>query len=259
MKNYGLSFISDADLYLHVEETIKKYRFKIDLKTLNKNLLDPIKLTFDCAVYQGSFADEQLEKILENEVIRQINKSNTNHIGYFHQNIFKYIGTKEGWTVPKKGFDIENRLKNIFVEMKNKHNTMNSSSSAKTYISMQNQILKNQQSICYLVEVIAKNSQNIPWICSIDNKKMQHENIRRLSIDKFYEIVTGKTTAFLELCQILPMVIQDAIRKQKQHIIKNTVIQELKKQEIDNILQEMYLVAFRKYQGFTNFNFPNFK
>lgn len=83
---------------------------------------------------------------------------------------------------------------------------------------------------------------------------MQHENIRRVSIDKFYEIITGNPTAFLELCQILPKVIQDVIDNEKQQIIENTVIQDLKEQEIDNILQNLYLVAFKKYQGFDNFS-----
>ncbi len=58
-----------------------------------------------------------------------MDKSNTNHIGYFHQNIFHYFG--HGWTVPIKGYDIINTEQRIYVEMKNKHNTMNSSSSQK--------------------------------------------------------------------------------------------------------------------------------
>lgn len=48
---YGLSFISDDDLYHHVKNTVLKYRFQIDFKKLNKNLIDPIKLTFDSAIY----------------------------------------------------------------------------------------------------------------------------------------------------------------------------------------------------------------
>ena len=46
MKKYNLGFISDEDLFHHVKETVEKYRFKIDLKKFNKNLIDPIKLTF---------------------------------------------------------------------------------------------------------------------------------------------------------------------------------------------------------------------
>lgn len=251
---YNLSFISDDDLINHVADTVGKYRFKISLEKLNSNLLDPIKLTFDSAIYQGEYSNTALEVILQNEAIRQIDKSNTNHIGYFHQNIFKYIDKKSGWTVPKKGFDIENLNKHIFVEMKNKHNTMNSSSAAKTYMRMQNKLLKDQKAVCYLVEVIAKRSQNIVWKCSLDGEKVEHSNIRRVSIDQFYEIATGDPFAFAKLCKILPTVIRDVILTHKTKLIENTVLDDIKQAEYDSILENLYLLAFKTYQGFENFN-----
>lgn len=45
--NYNLGFISNNDLFEHVKNTVSKYRFSIDLKEFSKNLIDPIKLTFD--------------------------------------------------------------------------------------------------------------------------------------------------------------------------------------------------------------------
>ena len=93
VKKYNLGFISDNDIFQHVHDTVKSYRFDINLKKFNKNLIDPIKLTFDSKVYRKDIKD-----ILESEVIRQLDKSNTNHIGYFHQNIFNFIGN--GWSVP---------------------------------------------------------------------------------------------------------------------------------------------------------------
>ena len=113
LKQYHLSFISDENLYAHVKETVEKYRFQIDLMQFNKNLIDPIKLTFDSKIYGKTILE-----VVESEIIRQFDKSNTNHIGYFHQNIFKYMGN--GWSVPESGYDIVNTKKNIFVEMKNK-------------------------------------------------------------------------------------------------------------------------------------------
>ena len=151
MKNYGLSFITDEDLFAHVQETIKQYRFDINLGQFNKNLIDPIKLTFDSKIYGKS-----IEQIVENETLRQIDKSNTNQIGYFHQNIFRYL--TQDWVVPLKGYDVINEDRNIFIEMKNKHNTMNAASSQKTYTKMQHTILRNDKATCYLVEVIAKNT-----------------------------------------------------------------------------------------------------
>lgn len=244
MKQYSLSFISDIDLFNHVKETIEKYRFTINLQEFNKNLIDPIKLTFDSKVY-----GKTIEEIIESEIIRQIDKSNTNHIGYFHQNIFKYIG--KNWSVPDKGFDVINEKDKFYVEMKNKHNTMNSSSSQKTYMRMQNQILKDSKSTCMLVEVIAKNSQNIIWNVSLDSESMSDNRIRRVSIDKFYEIVTGKKEAFKELIEVLPKVMDDVLSDIEQGQIESSVISELK--DISpNILKSLYLLSFKNYEGFSN-------
>ena len=86
MNTYNLGFISDVDIFQHVKNTVEKYRFVINLKAFNKNIIDPIKLTFDAKIY-GKTIDE----VIEAEVLRQLDKSNTNHIGYFHQNIFSFI------------------------------------------------------------------------------------------------------------------------------------------------------------------------
>ncbi len=240
---YHLPFISDDALFSHVKETVEKYRFTIDLKKFNQNLIDPVKLTFDSKVYGKS-----IEEIIESEIIRQIDKSNTNHIGYFHQNIFKYINPD--WKVPQSGFDLVNKKEKIYVEMKNKHNTMNSSSAQKTYIMMQNEILKSADITCMLVEVIAKNSQNIPWQISINGQSFNHDNIRRLSIDKFYTLVTGEKSAFKMLCDVLPMVLDDVIEKEKEPTIQNSVLTELEALSSNNLLKSLYMLAFSKYEGF---------
>ncbi len=245
---YNLDFISDNDLYNHTLETVKKYSFEMDLKKFNKNLIDPIKLTFDSIVYNQS-----LKTTIENEVLRQLDKTNSNLIGYFHQNIFKYFSND--WTVPKEGYDIENQKLKIFVEMKNKHNTMNSSSSAKTYMRFQNTLIEDPKSQCFLVEIIAKHSQNIPWVVTLDKiKQPTRENIRRVSIDKFYEIVTGDTFAFQKLCEVLPKVIKDVVANLQSRSKNNTVFAELSKISED-LLTSIYLLSFEKYEGFTNLKF----
>lgn len=245
MKKYGLAFIKDDELFAHVKDTVEKYRFNINLKLFNKNLIDPIKLTFDSKIYKKSMAE-----IIESEIIRQMDKSNTNHIGYFHQNIFKYFS--KNWAVPKKGFDVVNVKDKIFVEMKNKHNTMNSSSSQKTYMRMQNKINQDSKATCMLVEVIAKKSQNVKWSMSLDGYSVSDDRIRRVSIDKFYQIVTGEADAFKKICAVLPVVIVDVISSRKSDIYKNTVFNELKKLSPD-LLRSLYLLSFKKYEGFDKF------
>ena len=246
-----LSFISDDDLENHITETLKTYKDvlkSINLTQFNKNLIDPIKLTFDSIVYKKTF-----EQLINNELARQRDKTNTNAIGYFHQNIFKYIKNCE---VPKSGFDViynNPEGNNIYVEMKNKHNTMNSSASQKTFMKLQAQALKDPSCYCFLVEVIAKHSQNIPWILSLDGIKVSNERIRRVSIDKFYEIVTDETKAFFNLCNILPNVISKIVDSSDYFKIEeDTVLKELGNTN-ENILKSLYLLAFKTYEGFDKY------
>ncbi|EAH5003169.1 Eco47II family restriction endonuclease, partial [Campylobacter jejuni] len=84
--NYFLEFINQRDFENHILNTVKGYQEvlkKIDLRKFNENIIDPIKLTFDKTVFDYSF-----EKLIELELHRQRDKTNTNIIGYFHQNIF---------------------------------------------------------------------------------------------------------------------------------------------------------------------------
>lgn len=251
MSNYNLSFIKKEDFEKHVADTIKEYNQtlkSINLKKFNSNLVDPIKLLFDKNVFNKSFKD-----IIDLEIQRQRDKTNSNIIGYFHQNLFKYINN---CTVPKEGWDVvfKNTDKIYYIEMKNKHNTMNSSSSGKTFMKMQNHLLNAQdkdKSVCALVEIIAKKSQNIPWVIKLDKvKQLPNNQLRRISIDKFYEIVTGDKNAFKKLCEQLPKTIEELMLKNKKlQVEKDTVVEELL--EIDNdILLALYKLAFSTYEGF---------
>lgn len=244
MSSYNLGFIRDDDLLLHVKQTIEQYRFAIDLTGFNKNLIDPIKLTFDAKVYNKS-----IEAVIDAEISRQIDKSNNNTIGYFHQNLFHYIG--KDWVVPKEGYDIVNHAQSIFVEMKNKHNTMNASSSQKTYIRMQSTIHQLPEATCLLVEVIAKASQDKPWSISLDKQSIVHPRIRRMSIDRFYALVTGRQDAFKALCEALPRVIDDALQSVVLNQASNTVFDALRRKS-PNVLKSLYLLAFEHYDGFSN-------
>lgn len=267
---WNLSFISEEDFYNHVKLTITKYDEKlksVNLKKFNKNIVDPIKLIFDKNVYRSSW-----EEIIRSEIFRQRDKSNNNDIGYFHQTIFKYMqhcevpdnGKEGGWDVIYKNPDGTKLpdgsvVKTVYVEMKNKHNTMNSASAGKTFIKMQNQLLNDDDCACFLVEAIAKASQNIKWEPKVDGRTMGHKFIRRVSIDKFYEIVTGQEDAFYQMCMVLPETINKAINDMKENSIPNdTVYSEIKeiakqysdKSEDLSIAMAFYLLGFSTYSGF---------
>mgnify|MGYP003301106467 CR=1 FL=1 len=249
-REFILDFISQSDFEKHVLQTLNEYKEalkSIDLKKFNSNVIDPIKLLFDKNIYTKSY-----EEIIALEIQRQRDKSNNNSIGYFHQNIFKYI---KDCDVPKSGWDIifKGEKNSYFVELKNKHNTMNSSSSQKTFMKMQNHLLnsKNSKDICALVEVIAKKSTNKPWVISLDGQKqVSNEKLRRISIDKFYEIITGDKLAFKKMCEQLPKTIQKLL-KQNSHLQlqKDSVYEEIKDLDKD-ILMALYKLAFLTYEGF---------
>lgn len=253
-----LNFISDKNLKNHIAETIKNYGEKLqsyDVKKFNGNIIDPIKLIFDKNIYNSSW-----EEIIKSEIFRQRDKANNNSIGYFHQKIFQYIS---GCTVPKSGWDVIfeksggieildcGKVGKIFVEMKNKHNTMNSAASAKTYMKMQGQLLRDDDCACFLVEVIAKKSQNISWTISLDGQKQKHRRIRRVSIDEFYRIVTGEENSFYKLCMILPEMISEVISDfEELKIPQDTVFEELKNNSSTNFEMALYMLGFKNYLGF---------
>ena len=263
---WNLSFISEKDFRKHVQATIMKYGEKLesyDLKRFNSNLIDPVKLIFDKSVYRSSW-----EEIVNNEIFRQRDKSNNNDIGYFHQNIFSYF---KGCEVPQIGWDViyKNQdgilmpdgdiVHTLYVEMKNKHNTMNSASSAKTYIKMQGQILEDDDCACLLVEAIAKKSQNIKWTTKVDGKNVQHRLIRRVSMDQFYWILTGEEGAFYRMCMALPGVIKSVVNGEESvSVPHDTVIDELRKvadiysEQPEDLAMAMavYMLGFNTYMGF---------
>ena len=87
----------------------------------------------------------------------------------------------------------------------------------------------------------------------LNGKKVEDERIRRISIDKFYEIVTGDKEAFAKLCKVLPEIITKIVNKTlagKRE--KDSVFQELKQKD-KNLLKALYLLAFKTYEGFDNF------
>ncbi len=268
--SWTLSFISEEDFTEHVRSTIQKYGDKLDsfdLKKFNKNIIDPVKLIFDKTVYRATW-----EETISNEIFRQRDKSNNNDIGYFHQYMFKYIkncsvpanGDEGGWDViyyNPNGITMPDGtvVHRVYVEMKNKHNTMNSASASKTFIKMQSQLLDDDDCACFLVEVISKHSQNTRWETTVDGKKVGHKLIRRVSIDQFYELVTGDKYAFYKMCIALPSVIDKVVNSEGENLIPVDIVYDELLIEADRIDIEsrekalataVYLLGFSSYSGF---------
>ena len=270
--SWELSFISEKDFTNHVKDTIDKYGEKLesfDIVRFNKNIVDPIKMIFDKTVYQTSW-----DEIVGNEIFRQRDKSNNNDIGYFHQRIFQYInnchvpdnGTEGGWDVifqVPEGITLPEGdvVHTVYVEMKNKHNTMNSAAAGKTYIKMQSQLLDDDDCACFLVEAIAKKSQNIKWSTTVDGKSVSHKKIRRDRIKQIYTHVTGQEDAFYKMCMVLPKVIEKVVNEggEDVKVPHDSVMSELRRiakemnTDDENLAMALavYLLGFSTYNGFS--------
>ena len=126
---------------------------------------------------------------------------------------------------------------------------------------MQGQILEDDDCACFLVEAIAKKSQNIKWTTKEEGKKVQHRLIRRVSMDQFYAILTGDNEAFYKMCMVLPGVINSVVNEEGSVAVPNdTVIDELRnvaelypdQTEELSMAMAVYMLGFNTYMGFGN-------
>lgn len=242
MAEYNLGFISDADFRAHMRKMIGRLTTWMDLAAFEKNVIDPIKLIFSAHAYK-----QTPEEAIQAEIARQLGKTLENMIGAFHQEIFAYIA---GCEVPEDGVDVICSDRNIYAELKNKHNTMNSSSAEKVFEKLKGVIVGNPHATAYLVEVIAKKSQDIPWTVS-GSRLLGHraERLRRISIDRFYALVTGDEHAFFKLCQAIEPCIDDVLAETPEIACKDTVIEELRQRDAD-LFRGLLRASFGSYLGF---------
>lgn len=286
--SWNMDFISEQDFRTHVSKTIDVYidalKSAVDLKKFNKNIIDPIKFVFDKALYGLTW-----KELVDREILRQKDKTVNNSIGYFHQKIFQYIhrngclisvpengekalamcGDIGGWDVVFENksrlfIDPNTSVKRLYVEMKNKHNTMNSASSSKTYQKMQRQIVEDDDCACFLVEAIASESRNDAWVLNGKSNK----KIRRVSMDEFYGIVTNDSLGFFKICEALPSTIRKILSCRKNVDLQSpeSVCQNLEEmsgkiQNVsamdadDRMTMAMYMLSFGSYKGFSGESF----
>ncbi|URZ08644.1 Eco47II family restriction endonuclease [Clostridium felsineum] len=154
-----LAFISDEHLLNCIDELYKTYlncQQSVELKKFYENKVDHIKFNFDM-----QFNEIDIQDYVKAEITRKHDKTINNAIGLFHQNLFNGIDGYEA--PPLSGYDIRKTDNTIFAELKNKHNTMNSSSTEATFLKLKKWADKYPNSTCYLVEIIATQSQDILW------------------------------------------------------------------------------------------------
>jgi hypothetical protein len=204
-KNKYVDFVPDAHFEKCVKHVVDRYNEEIilDDNELQKNGIDTIKMTFDMLCEGNNFKKWKIK-----ESVRQKDKTVNNAIGEFHQML---LGGVKGWTDLEQGdptkLDLKKNDDSIFMELKNKNNTVNSDSNAKVREKLLVQI-KKHDAIGYFAYFSATNgkSEELDWNSgNLEN----HKNLKRLSGTKVYEIVTGKPDALEQVWKALPLVLKN--------------------------------------------------
>ena len=249
MKNKYVDFISDEHLLNCIENLHKSYlraKNKISKKSFYTNKVDTIKLTFD-----SKFNDISEEDLIQAEILRQIDKSINNSIGTFHEQI---LGGIEGFEVGNlSGFDIKANDDTLFADIKNKHNTMNSSSAEALFQKLSRYADDYKKAKCYWVQILAKGSFNEHWKGDINGKEYSHSRVFKISGDQFYALLTGKNDALFQLYKALPKAIDDYLKSiEKDNYVKeNSALEEItseteksKRSILDQITFDNYNLKF---------------
>ena len=251
MKNKYVSFISDEHLISCIANLHKAYlkaKNNITKKNFYSNKVDTIKLTFD-----SKFNNIDEESLIQSEILRQIDKSINNAIGTFHEQI---LGGINGFEVGNlSGFDIKANNNTLFADIKNKHNTMNSSSAEALFQKLKHYADSYKKAKCYWVQILAKGSFCELWKGEINGKEYCHSRVFKISGDQFYALLSGQENALLNLYKALPLAIGDYLELIDKYvdIVENSALDEINA-EIEtskrHILDQITFENYRYYLGF---------
>lgn len=251
MKNKYVDFISDEhflNCVAMLHNAYLKAKNNLTKKSFYSNKVDTIKLTFD-----SKFNNIDEESLIKAEVLRQIDKSINNSIGTFHENI---LGGIKGFEAGKlSGYDIKAKNDTLFADIKNKHNTMNSSAAEALFQKLARYADTYKKSKCYWVQILAKSSFCELWHGEINGKEYSHSRVYKISGDKFYALLSGHEDALFQIYKKLPLVVNDYLKSIEKSTknVENSALDEIKSETVKSkktILDQITFENYSYYMGF---------
>lgn len=252
MKNKYVNFISDEHFLTcvgNLHNAYLKAKNNITKKNFYSNKVDTIKLTFD-----SKFNNIDEEKLIQSEILRQIDKSINNSIGTFHEQI---LGGIKGFEVGNlSGYDIKATDNTLFADIKNKHNTMNSSAAEALFQKLKRYADDYKQAKCYWVQILAKGSFCELWSGDINGKEYSHSRVYKISGDQFYALLSGQTDAMFQLYKALPDAIKDYLKsvEETEEIAKNSALEEIKSKTKTSKRTVLDQITFENYSHYLGFD-----
>ena len=252
MKNKYLNFISDEHLLTcigNLHNAYLKAKNNITKKNFYSNKVDTIKLTFD-----SKFNDIDEEQLIQSEILRQIDKSINNSIGTFHEQILGGIKGFEAGNL--SGYDIKAIDNTLFADIKNKHNTMNSSAAEALFQKLKRYADDFKQAKCYWVQILTKGSFCELWSGDINGKEYSHSRVYKISGDQFYALLSEQQDAMFQLYKALPIAIKDYLQSVEatEEIAENSALEEIKSETKTSKRTVLDQITFENYSYYLGFD-----
>jgi hypothetical protein len=252
MSNKYVNFITDEHLFHCIGNLHKAYlkaKNNVTKKNFYTNKVDTIKLAFDA---QFNNIDE--ESLIQAEILRQIDKSINNSIGTFHEQILGGIAGFEIGVL--SGFDIKANDNTLFADIKNKHNTMNSSSSESLFQKLARYADTYKKANCYWVQILAKGSFNEKWTGELNGKEYSHSRVYKISGDQFYALLSGQDDALFQLYKVLPQAIKDYLNalETQTGVVENSALDEIKAEVKTTNRSILDQITFENYNYYLDFD-----
>ncbi|MXV75366.1 Eco47II family restriction endonuclease [Candidatus Poribacteria bacterium] len=186
-----LSWISDADLESAISSLFSSAKNTIQKaeKRRERNVVDP----FYSVLIASSF---ELKTIIELDNLQDAGaalRGISNFLGEFHQ---KILGSINGWNNHDSGYDLECPMKSIIAEVKNKHNTMNSTNTEAVISDLDTAIRQKKGNWkAYLVQVIPRSPYRSTNI-------VRSRGVYVIDGASFYHLATGEPNAIHDLFDV---------------------------------------------------------
>lgn len=209
MKNKYVNYISDEHLLTcigNLHNAYLKAKNNINKKNFYSNKVDTIKLTFD-----ARFNDIDEEKLIQSEILRQIDKSINNSIGTFHEQILGGVKGYESGNL--SGYDIKATDNTLFAVFGSVSESRTLSDSIFENLANSAKLFTNAKFYYILADDFSDSNEK--WIIGTEEYKVSQKRVFKISLKKFYSEVTKQENAYAQLCKTLPIAIESYLSNQQ--------------------------------------------
>jgi len=203
MPNRYVDFVSDEDFENCVKWVVGGYTSGKDIR---RNGIDPFKTVFD--IYNNNLS---FDSWIKSEEVRQNDKTVSNKVGEFHQML---LGCVSGWVDLKRGdvADLRNTSQTIFVELKNRWNTVKGSHMIHMWDKLKKIVTTDYPgSTAYWGFINERNSTSGEDVW--EHQGNTNPRVKKIWGKNVYEFFTGNADSLEKMWTALPNVLDAVLKK----------------------------------------------